>query len=105
MQSVEHMTLDLRVMSSSPILGAEPTLKKRVMKGYLVAHLIKHLTLAQVMISWFVGLSPVSGYADRSESGAYFGFCVSLSASSQLVLTQNIKINIKNKYLKKVKIN
>ena len=27
-QSVEHLTLDLMVMSSSPTLGVEPTLKK-----------------------------------------------------------------------------
>jgi len=27
-KSIEHVTLDLRVMSSSPILGTEPTLKK-----------------------------------------------------------------------------
>ena len=27
-QSVERMTLDLRVMSSSPMLGMEPTYKK-----------------------------------------------------------------------------
>ena len=27
-----------------------------------VAQLVEHQTLAQVMISWFVGLSPISGF-------------------------------------------
>ena len=36
----------------------------------------------QVMVSWFVGLSPKSGCADRSEPGACFGFCVSFSFCS-----------------------
>ena len=31
--SVEHVTLDLRVMSSSPMMGIEPSLKRK--GGYL----------------------------------------------------------------------
>ena len=45
-QSVEHATLDLRVMSSSPTLGMKP--KKR---GAWVARSVKLPTSAQVMIS------------------------------------------------------
>ena len=32
-------------------------------RGAWVAQLAKHLTLVQVMISWFMGLSPASGSA------------------------------------------
>ena len=37
-QSVEHATLDLRVVSSSPTLDMEPTLKKKK-KKFIVAKL------------------------------------------------------------------
>ena len=46
-----------------------------------VAQSVKHLTLAQVIILQFVGLSPVSGSVQTAEPGACFGFYVSLSFS------------------------
>ena len=46
--------------------------------GAWVAQSVNHLTSAQVMLSCFMGLSPVSDPADSSKPGAYFEFCVSL---------------------------
>ena len=37
------------------------SIKKNLFGGALVAQSVKHLTSAQVMISWFVSSSPVSG--------------------------------------------
>ena len=48
-------------------------------RGAWVAQLVKRPTLAQVMISQFVGWSPASDSADSSELGVYFRVCVSLS--------------------------
>ena len=36
--------------------------------GALVAQLVKHPTLAEVMISWFLGSSPVSGSVLTTQS-------------------------------------
>ena len=43
-------------------------LRQSLNQGAWVAQSIKHLTLAQVMISWFVGLSPVSGCLLTAQS-------------------------------------
>ena len=61
-----------------------------------VAQLVMHLTSAQVMISWLVSLSPVSGSVLTAQSGACFKFCVSLSLSVPplLVLCLSSKIDI-----------
>ena len=63
-QSVEQQTLisglELRVLSSGPLLGSmlgvKPTLNKR--QGHLAGSVVEHLTLAQVVISWLVSSSP-----------------------------------------------
>ena len=75
--------------SVSPSLSAPPllvlSLKNKKIKniknlqGTWVAQSDKRLTSAQVTISRFVGLSPVSGCASSWEPGARFGFCVLLS--------------------------
>ena len=41
--------------------------KNRKLRGAWVAQLVKHLTSAQVMISWFKGLSPESGSMLRAH--------------------------------------
>ena len=51
-------------------------------RGAWVTQSVKHPTSAQVMISWFVGWSPVPSSVLTGlsvESGAWLGFCVSLS--------------------------
>ena len=46
--------------------------------GAWVAQSVKHLTSAQVTISWFHGFKPIVGLCtDSSEPGACIGFCVS----------------------------
>ena len=58
----------------------------------------KHPTLAQVMISRVVGLSPTSGSVPTAEPGVSPGFCVSLSLcpSPTCILSLSLsKINIK----------
>ena len=57
-------------------------LKKKNIWGAWVVQSVKCLTLAQVMISWFEGLSPVSGSvltACSLQPAACLRFCVSLS--------------------------
>ena len=72
-----------------------------------MAQLVGHLTSAQVMISRFVGSSPVLDSvptAWNTEPGTCFGFCISLSFSgppcSQSVSLKT-KINTKKKKKKK----
>ena len=82
-------SLDPASGSVSPSLSAPPllvlSLKNKKIKniknlqGTWVAQSDKRLTSAQVTISRFVGLSPVSGCASSWEPGARFGFCVLLS--------------------------
>ena len=55
-----------------------PTLRAE-MRGSWVAPSVKHLTSAQVTISWFMGLSPTSGSVLTAQPGAYFRFRVSHS--------------------------
>ena len=54
--------------------------------GAWVAQSVDHGTEAQVMISWFVGSSPLRLCADTTEPGASLGFCLLLSAPALLVL-------------------
>ena len=50
--------------------------------GTWVAQSVKHLTPAQVMISWFLEFEHVSGSVmTRLRAWTCFGFCVSLSLS------------------------
>ena len=55
--------------------------KPRYVRGTWVAQSVKHLTLAQIMVSWFVGLSPASKF--------------SLSAPHSLTLSLSNIIRIK----------
>ena len=59
--------------------------------GTWVAQPVKRPTKAQVMISLFVGLSPVSG-SDSSESGACFRFCLSVSLSLPLLCSWSVSL-------------
>ena len=43
------------------LVAVEFTAKFLSFRGAWVAHSVKCVTLAQVMISWFVGSSPISG--------------------------------------------
>ena len=78
--------------------------KEYLVRGAWVAQSVRCATLTQVMISWFVGLSPAVGLcADSSEPGTCFRFCVSLSLSLSLPLpcSRSVslslsKINIKH---------
>ena len=51
-------------------------------RGTWVAQLVKQLTLAQVMISWFVGSSPVMGSVLTAQSLEPASDSVSLSLPS-----------------------
>ena len=62
---------------------------------------IKHLTLARVMISWFMGLSPAAGSALTAQSLELASYSVSpalsLSAPPLLVLTLSSSVSKINK--------
>ena len=53
-------------------------------------------TLAQVIISQFVGLSPIGLCANSAGPGACFGFCVSFSlfATPLLVLSLSLSFSL-----------
>ena len=61
-------------------------LKRRKFWGAWVAQSVKHLTLAQVIISQFVGSSPALGSALRAEP-AYDSLSLSLSLSASPPIT------------------
>lgn len=60
-------------------LCEDTKLQKKSSWGTWVAQLAKRPTLAQVIISRFMGLSPIGLCAHSSEMEACFRFCVSLS--------------------------
>ena len=68
-------------------------MKKR---GVWVAQSGKHPTLTQVMISWFMGLSPASGSVLIAESlePASASVSPSLSAPAQLVLCHSLFLSL-----------
>ena len=69
-----------------------------------MAQLVKHPTLAQIMISWLVGLSPAldSVLTAQSLEPALDSVSPSLSAPPLLTLCLSLsKINIKKKKVKK----
>ena len=80
--------------------------KYYLLRDIWVAQSVTCLTLAQVMISQFMGSSPMLGSVlTAQEPGTCFGFCVcvSLSAPPPLVLSLSLplslslsKMNIKN---------
>ena len=62
-----HATLDLKIVSLSPTLGEEITQESKIW-GAWVAQSVERPTLAQVMISRSVSLSPVSGSVLTAQS-------------------------------------
>ena len=82
-QFVESVTLDLGVMSLSPTLSVEITLKKRKKeRGTWVAQSVKRPTLGFSSghdLTVYEFEPHVKLCADNSEPGACFRFCVSLS--------------------------
>ena len=67
-----------------------------------MAQLVKHLTLAQVIISWFVGLSPALGFVltAQSQEPALGSMSPSLSAPPLFMLClclSKINKNVKKK--------
>ena len=65
--------------------------------GTWVAQLVKRPTLAQVMISWFVGSSPVLGSVLPAQSLEPALDSVSPSLSSSPPLTLSLSRSLKNK--------
>ena len=71
-----------------------------------MAQLVKRLTSAQVMISYFVGLSPMSGSVLTAQSlepasdSLYPSLCLSPAHARTLSLSQK-QINIKKKKINK----
>ena len=73
------------------------------MWGAWVAQSVKHLTSAQVMISWFMGSSPVLGSvltAQRLES-ALDSVSLSLSAPSLLACSLSLSLSLSKINIKK----
>ena len=71
--------------------------KTHLLRGTWVAQSIKRPTSAQVMISWFVGSSLVSGSV-LTEPGACSRFYVSLSLCSSSAHTLSLSLSVKNKH-------
>ena len=69
-------------------------------RGTCVAQLVKHSTLAQVVISWFMGLSPTLGSVLTAQSlePALDSVSPSLSASPAHAPLSLSKINLKQHY-------
>ena len=92
--------LDLRVMSSSPVLGSvlgtEATLKN-THRGAWVAQSVKRPTSAQVMISRSVSSSPTSGSVLTARSLEPVSDSVSPSLSLTLPRSRSVSPSHKNK--------
>ena len=56
------------------------------LRGTWVAQSVKRPTLAQIMVSWFVSLSPMSGSARRVQSLLWI-LCLPFSAPTLLTLS------------------
>ena len=75
---------------------------KTLRRGIQVAQSVKRQTSAQVMISWFVSLSPTSGSVMTAQSlEPVLGFCVSLSFSAPPLLMLCLSLSKMNKLKKK----
>ena len=74
------------------------------MRGAAVAQSVKHLTSAQVMILWFVGLSPTSGSLLGSLLSAWSlelaldSVSPVFSAPRLLMRARSLSLSLKNKY-------
>ena len=67
---------------------------KTMSQGAWVAQLVKHLTSAQAMISWFVDLSPVLGSVLTAQSLEPASDSVSFSLSAPPLLS--LSLSLKN---------
>ena len=72
-------------------------------RGAWVAQSVKHLTSAQVMISWFVGSSPASGSVLTARSLEPASDSVSPSLSAPPLLMLCLSVSKINKNIKKIK--
>ena len=66
-------------------------------RGAWVAQSVERLTLAQVMISWFVGLSPVSSSVLTAQSLELALDSVSPSLSAPPLLTFSLSLSLSQK--------
>ena len=82
----------LSLLALNPSLSPDSlTIKDLNCRGAWVAQSVGHATLAQVVISQSVGLSPTSGSVlSVQEPGACFGFCVFLSLSLPLPNSRSV---------------
>ena len=74
---------------------------KNVFRGAWVAQLVKHQTLAQVMISQFMGLSPASGSVLTAQSLEPASDSVSPSLSAPPPLVCSVPVSLKINKLSK----
>ena len=74
--------------------------KQEIFSYTWVAHSVKRLTSAQVMISWFVGLSPTSGSVLTAQSLEPASDSVSPSLCLSPVHALSLSLSKINKHLK-----
>ena len=72
--------------------------KKSAFGGTWVAQSAKHPTSAQVMISWFMSLSPTSGSVLTAQSLEPASDSVSPSLSAPPLLVRVLSLSLKNKH-------
>ena len=72
------------------------TFKKRHFRGAWVAQMVKHPTSAQVMISWLVGSSPMSGSVLTAQSLEPASDSVSPSLSLPFPRSYSVSLSYKN---------
>ena len=75
------------------------TVKELNVGATWVAHSVKHQTLAQVIISWFVGLSPTSGSVLTAQDMEPTSDSVSPSLSPPPLLTLCLSLSLSQKLI------
>ena len=89
--------VEVAVLKMSSLWGCTPQVspllhfKETEPRGIWMAQSVKRLTSAQVMILWFMSLSPASGCVDSSEPEACFGFWVSVCLYPIPILSLSLK--------------
>ena len=85
-----------RTTKASPVM--EVFIKTQERQHTWVAHLVKHLTSTQVVISQLVSLSPKSGSVLTAQSlEPAFGFGVSLSLCSSPTCMLSLSLSLKHR--------
>ena len=87
-------TMTVKRMNSSKRVNVE--LEKQTNRGTWVAQSVKHPTSAQVMISWFVSLSPASGSVLTAQSLQPASDSVSPPLSTPPVLMLCLSLSLNN---------